>query len=148
MQAKGKPITVIDAEGLILGRMASVIAKRLLKGEEIVMVNAEKAVLSGRKRNRVPEAKEFLEVGSKLEQGPFHYRRPDRIVRKTVRGMLPYKQPKGKQAYKRLKVYMGVPSEFGEQKTETLEAAQARKLTCAHFTLGEFAKELGWNAEE
>ena len=148
MQAKGKPITIIDAEGLILGRMASVIAKRLLKGEEIVMVNAEKAVLSGRKRNRVPEAKEFLEVGSKLEQGPFHYRRPDRIVRKTVRGMLPYKQPKGKQAYKRLKVYMGVPSEFGEQKTETLEAAQARKLTCAHFTLGEFAKELGWNAEE
>jgi large subunit ribosomal protein L13 len=148
MQAKGKPITVINAEGLILGRMASVIAKRLLKGEEIVMVNAEKAVLSGRKRNRVPEAKEFLAVGSKLEQGPFHYRRPDRIVRKTVRGMLPYKRPKGKQAYKRLKVYIGVPSEFEEQKTETLEVAHARKLTCAHVTVGEFAKELGWNAEE
>jgi large subunit ribosomal protein L13 len=141
-------MTVINAEGLILGRMASVIAKRLLKGEEIVMVNAEKAVLSGRKRNRVLEAKEFLAVGSKLEQGPFHYRRPDRIVRKTVRGMLPYKQPKGKQAYKRLTVYMSIPDELKDQKMETVEAARAQKLTCAHFTVSDFAKELGWNAGE
>lgn len=146
MQKTSKPITVINAEGLILGRMASIVAKRLLKGEEIAMVNAEKAVLSGRKRNRVPEAKEFLEVGSKLEQGPFHYRRPDRIVRKTVRGMLPYKRPKGKQAYKRLRVYLGVPDMLKEQKMETVEVAQSEKLTCAHFTVGEFAKELGWNA--
>jgi large subunit ribosomal protein L13 len=96
----------------------------------------------------VPEAKEFLEVGSKLEQGPFHYRRPDRIVRKTVRGMLPYKQPKGKQAFKRLKVYMGVPNEFKDQKMETLDDAQAKKLSCPYFTVGEFAKEIGWNAGE
>lgn len=148
MQTTTKPVTVINADGLILGRMASGVAKRLLKGEEIVMVNAEKAVLSGRKRNKVPEAKEFLEVGSKLEQGPFHYRRPDRIVRKTVRGMLPYKQPKGKQAFKRLKVYMGVPNEFKDQKMETLDDAQAKKLSCPYFTVGEFAKEIGWNAGE
>jgi large subunit ribosomal protein L13 len=148
METPSKTISIINADGLILGRMASVVAKRLLKGEELVMVNVEKAVLSGRKRNKVPEAKEFLAVGSKLEQGPFHYRRPDRIVRKTVRGMLPYKQPKGKQAYKRLRVYMGMPDEFKNQKTETVEAAQAQKLTCAHFTVGEFAKELGWNQGE
>jgi large subunit ribosomal protein L13 len=148
METPSKTISIINAEGLILGRMASVVAKRLLKGEEIVMVNVEKAVLSGRKRNKIPEAKEFLAVGSKLEQGPFHYRRPDRIVRKTVRGMLPYKQPKGKQAYKRLRVYIGIPNEFKDQKTETVEAAQSQKLTCAHFTVGEFAKELGWNQGE
>lgn len=141
-------MTVINAEGLILGRMASVIAKRLLKGEEIVMVNAEKAVLSGRKRNRVLEAKEFLAVGSKLEQGPFHYRRPDRIVRKTVRGMLPIKQPKGKQAYKRLSTFIGVPDEYKNQKVETVTDAQAKKLSCPYFTVGEFAKEIGWNQGE
>ncbi|MCL6578434.1 MAG: 50S ribosomal protein L13 [Candidatus Bathyarchaeota archaeon] len=142
-----KPVTVINAEGLILGRMTSIIAKRLLNGEEIVIVNAEKAVLSGKKKSKVTEAKEFLEVGSP-KMGPFHPRRPDRIVRRTVRGMLPYRQPKGKQAYKRLKVFIGLPEEFKDQKMETIEAAQAKKLTCPYFTIGELAKELGWNPGE
>jgi len=142
-----KSVTVINAEGLILGRMTSIIAKRLLNGEEIVIVNAEKAVLSGKKKSKVAEAKEFLEVGSP-KMGPFHPRRPDRIVRRTVRGMLPYRQPKGKQAYKRLKVFIGLPEEFKDQKMETIEAAQAKKLTCPYFTIGELAKELGWNPGE
>lgn len=142
-----KQITVINADGLILGRMATYIAKRLLNGEEIVIINAEKAILSGRKRSKLKDAIEFLTVGSP-RVGPFHYRRPDRIVRKCVRGMLPFKQPKGKQAYKRLKVYMGVPSNLKDQKMETLPNAQAKKLTCPYFTVGEFSKEIGWNAGE
>lgn len=54
---------IINADGLILGRMASIIAKRLLKGEKIAVVNAEKAVISGKKKAKIREAKEFLEVG-------------------------------------------------------------------------------------
>ena len=147
MQTTGKPVTVINADGLILGRMASIIAKRLLNGEEIAVVNAEKAVLSGKKKSKVVEAKEFLEVGHP-RMGPFHYRRPDRILRRTVRGMLPYKQPKGKNAYKRLKVFIGLPEELKNQKIETISDAQAEKLTCPYFTLGELAKEIGWNPGE
>jgi large subunit ribosomal protein L13 len=147
MQTTSKTVTIINADGLILGRMASTIAKRLLNNEEIIVVNAERAVLSGKKKSKVIEAKKFLEVGHP-KMGPFHYKRPDRIVRRTVRGMLPYKQPKGKQAYKRLRVYMGVPDEFKDQKMETLIDAQAKKLTCPYFTLGEFAKEIGWNLGE
>ena len=142
-----KIVTMINADGLILGRMASVVAKRLLNGEEIVIVNAEKAVLSGKKKSKLMEAKKFLEVGYP-EKGPFHYRRPDRIVRRTVRGMLPYKQPKGKQAYKRLKVFIGIPSELKDQKMETLVKVRAEKLTCPYFTVGELAKEIGWNLGE
>jgi len=127
--------------------MASIIAKRMLTGEEITIVNAEKAVISGKRKSRVMEAKKFLEVGAP-RRGPFHYRRPDRIVRSTIRGMLPYKLPKGKQAYKRLKVFIGVPSELKDQKTETLENARAEKLACPYFTLEEFSKELGWNTGE
>jgi large subunit ribosomal protein L13 len=123
------------------------IAKKLLTGEEVVVVNAEKAVLSGRKKSKVLEAHVFLEVGKPVT-GPFHYRRPDRILRRTVRGMLPFKQPKGKQAYKRLKVFLGQPDELKDQKTVTLKDAQAKKLTCSYFTLGEFAKEIGWNQGE
>ena len=147
MQTISKTTNIINADGLIIGRMASIIAKRLLNGEEIVIVNAENAVLSGKRKSKVKEAKEFLEVGSS-EKGPFHYRRPDRIVRRTVRGMLPYKQPKGKQAYKRLKVFIGIPAELKDQKMETLVHAQARKLTCPYFTVGELAKEIGWNPGE
>jgi large subunit ribosomal protein L13 len=147
MEAKSKPVTIINAEGLIIGRMASIIAKRILNGEGITVVNAEKAVISGKKKSRVIEAKEFLEVGAP-RRGPFHYRRPDRIVRRTVRGMVPYKQPKGKQAYKRLKVFIGIPAELKDQKMETLADARAEKLTCPYFTVGEFAKEIGWNIGE
>jgi large subunit ribosomal protein L13 len=147
MQKISKTATIINADGLIMGRMASIVAKRLLNGEEMVIVNSEKAVLSGKRKIKAKEAKEFLEVGAP-ERGPFHYRRPDRIVRKTVRGMLPYKQPKGKQAYKRLKVFIGMPDEFKDKKVETLTNAQAEKLTCPCFTVGELAKEIGWNPGE
>ena len=147
MQIVNRTVTIIDAKDLILGRIASIVAKRLLKGEKIIVVNAEKAVLSGKRKSRVREAKEFLEVGHP-KKGPFHYRRPDRIVRRTVRGMLPYKQPKGKQAYKRLKVFIGMPEELKDQKMETLAEAHAKKLKCPYFTVDEFAKEIGWNSGE
>jgi|YelNatPaOPRAMG01_1025707.scaffolds.fasta_scaffold04557_11 large subunit ribosomal protein L13 len=147
MEGANKTVRVINADGLILGRMASIIAKKLLLGEEIVIVNAERAVISGKRESKVREAKEFLEVGG-LKAGPFHYKRPDRIVRRTVRGMLPYKQPKGKQAYKRLKVFIGVPDEFKGCSIETLPEAQASKLTCPYLTVGDLAKEIGWNTGE
>lgn len=144
MQTLSKQVTIINAEGLILGRMASIIAKRLLMGEEIIVVNAEKAVISGKKKSKVMNVKEFLEVGHP-KKGPFHYRRPDRILRRTVRGMLPYKQPKGKQAYKRLKVFIEIPEELKGQKMESLPEVHSRKLSCSFFTLGDLAREIGWN---
>ena len=139
-----KTVTLINAEGLILGRMASAVAKKLLNGERVIIVNAEKAVISGKKKSKIAEAKEFLEVGSPM-RGPFHYRQPDRILRKTVRGMLPFKQPKGKNALKKLNVFISIPEDLKDQQMITLEDAQAAKLTGPHFTLAELAKEIGWN---
>jgi len=147
MKTMKNPVILINADGLILGRMASKVAKKLLNGEEVIIVNAEKSVLSGKKKSKVAEAKEFLEVGAPM-RGPFHSRRPDRIMRKTVRGMLPFKQPKGKNAYKKLKVFMGVPEDLKDQKMDTLTEAQATKLKGPHFTLAELAKEVGWNQGE
>ncbi|MCW4024639.1 MAG: 50S ribosomal protein L13 [Candidatus Bathyarchaeota archaeon] len=141
---KPRKTVFVNAEGLIVGRMLSQVAKKLLSGEEVIILNAEKAVFSGKKKSKVAEAKEFLEVGAP-ERGPFHYRRPDRILKKTARGMLPFKQPKGKTAYKRLKVYMGVPLEFKDVNMITFDVAQASKLKGPHFTLSEMAKEIGWN---
>jgi large subunit ribosomal protein L13 len=144
MQTTSKQtVTLVNAEGQIVGRMGSKVAKLLLNGEEVVILNAEKAVFSGKKKSKIAEAHLFLEVGAPA-RGPFHYRRPDRYLRKTLRGMVPFKQPKGKAAYKRLKVFMGVPAEFKDQKMISFDDAQSSNLKGPHFTLAELATEIGW----
>lgn len=149
MQTTTKPssVTLVNAEGLIVGRMCSKVAKRLLNGEEVIILNAEKAVFSGKRKSKIAEAHLFLEVGAP-EHGPFHYRRPDKFLRKAVRGMLPFKQPKGKNAYKRLKVFMGVPKELAGQTMITFPETSAANLKGPHFTLAEMAKEIGWSKGE
>jgi len=137
---------VIDASGAILGRLASIVAKRLLSGERIVIVNAEKAVLSGKRLSLLREMKEFLQVGHP-GKGPHHPRRPDRILRRTIRGMLPRRKPKGVEAYRRLRVYLGVPKEYEGAELEVISEAKVDKLRCPYVTLGELAKGIGWNPE-
>lgn len=138
--------TVIDASGLILGRMASVVAKRLLQNEPIIIVNAEKATLSGKRLSRVKDAKTYLKIGHP-GKGPFHPRRPDQLVRRTVRGMLPHRQPKGANALRRLKVFIGVPHELKAAQLQTIQAARVDKLKCPYITIETLAKEIGYNPE-
>lgn len=135
--------TVLDASGLILGRMASVVAKRILSGESIIVVNAEKAVISGRRLSRVKEARKFLDIGHP-RKGPFHPRRPDQIVHRTVRGMLPRRLAKGQEALRHLRVFLGVPSKLKEAPVQTIKEAHMSKLKCPYVTVEEFAKEIGY----
>ncbi|MBC8225052.1 50S ribosomal protein L13 [Candidatus Bathyarchaeota archaeon] len=141
MSAQGT--TIIDAEGLILGRMASVVAKRLLNGERIEIVNAESAVVSGKKKMVIKERKDFLEVGGPTK-GPFHHRKPNAIVRRTIRGMLPRRKPRGQEAFGRLKVHIGVPRELHGVETESLPDATVERLKERYITVGEIAKNIGW----
>lgn len=143
METQVKPAIVLDAAGLVLGRMSGVVSKRLLQGERIMIVNAEKAIISGKRVSHVQEARLFLEAGH-LGHGPYHPRRPDQIIRRTIRGMLPWRKSKGREAYKRLRVFMGVPDEIKGRPVETIPQANASKLRCPYFTVGEFAKEIGW----
>lgn len=137
-------MAVIDADGLVLGRLCSHVAKRLRKGEEIVILNAEKAVVSGR-REQLMEfyAHRRTRGGSQTKaKGPFYPRRSDMILRRTVRGMVEYKSPSGKAAYERLRVYLGVPKEFKDAKTETVESARKPALI-QYVHLGEISERLG-----
>ena len=145
MSSSNNP-AIIDAKGLILGRMSSIVAKRLLEGENIIILNAEKAAISGKRLQIINESKSFLEVGHP-RKGPYHYRRPDRIVRKTIRGMLPRRKPKGIQALKRLRVYLGAPKEFENNEFQTIFEASAEKLKSPYITVGDLAKEIGWIPE-
>lgn len=134
-------MVVIDADNLILGRLASHCAKLLLKGEEVIVVNAENAVISGSKKSIATDYLEKRRIG-KPRKGPHYPRMPDRILKRTIRGMIPYKKPSGKKAYSRLKVYIGVPKELRDEKFGTVAGASAEGKV-KYIRLGEVSKHLG-----
>ncbi len=138
-------IEIIDGEGLILGRLASAVAKKLLteKDTEIVIVNAERVVISGSKERTFKDYKVKKDRGSK-EQGPFFPKMPDRIVKRTIRGMLPYKQAKGRDAFSRLKVYLSIPEEYETAERGKVESASAERLSRKYVTVGKVSEKLGW----
>lgn len=132
---------IIDADGLVLGRMCSVVAKSLLNGDEIVIVNAEKALISGNRDSMMAEYGRSRNQG-KIRKGPFYPRMPDRMLRRTVSRMMHHRKPRGKAAMARLKVFIGVPEEYRETEMETIELA--RKADLAKYqTLGEVSRALG-----
>jgi large subunit ribosomal protein L13 len=136
--------TIIDAKGLILGRMASIVAKRLLQGERIHIVNAEGAVVSGKRLTIIKKRKEFLEVGGRNRKGPIHYRKPNAIVRRTIRGMLPHRKATGREAFRKLRVDIGVPRDLEAAARERLPEASVERLRGRYITVGEIAKNIGW----
>ena len=136
-------MVLINAEGLIVGRLASLVAKKLLEGDEIIIINAEKAILSGSRLNHITEYRQTYVRGT-TEKGPYFPKRPDQILRRTTRGMLPYKTQRGKDAMARLQVYIGTPAEFAGQPSETLEKASYNRLSSFKFMeLGELSKLMG-----
>ncbi len=113
---------IIDANGLIVGRFATYVAKQALLGQEVVVVNCEHAYITGTKKRIVDEYFRKRRMGT-WATGPFYHRQPDRLVRRIIRGMLPHKQEKGRSAYHRIMCYLGVPEEFKDQKHETIKYA-------------------------
>lgn len=105
---------IVDAEGKILGRMASYVAKELLKGKRVAIVNAEKAIIVGNPRAILQKYRTRRSIQSTIHprKSPVQPRTPDRIVWRAIRGMLPIKKAKGKEALRRLRVFIGVPSEL------------------------------------
>lgn len=131
---------IIDATDATLGRLCTNTAKRLLNGEEVAVVNSEKAIISGKKTSIKDRYKQKREVGT-YRKGPFFPRKPDQIVKRTVRGMIPYQTAHGRSAFKRLKCYMGVPKEFEGKKFEKVEGAAKQPVD--FITIKELSKYLG-----
>ena len=135
-------VSIIDAEGAILGRMCTNVAKRLLGGEQIAIVNSEKAIITGKKSAIKKRYTQKREVGT-YRKGPFYPRMPDQIVKRSVRGMIPYQTPHGRTAYKNLKCYIGIPKEFEGKPFEKIE--EANKQPVEYMTIEGLSKFLGVN---
>ncbi|MFA5797739.1 MAG: 50S ribosomal protein L13 [Candidatus Woesearchaeota archaeon] len=134
---------IINGENLIVGRVATVAAKKSLLGEDIKIVNCEKMFITGDKAYRVQESHRRRAQGT-WSKGPFFYRMPDRYVKRIIRGMLPYKTPRGTVAYKRILCYMGMPEEFKNEKLITIENASIKNIpNLKYMSVGDIAKHMG-----
>ncbi|MGB9732487.1 MAG: 50S ribosomal protein L13 [Candidatus Micrarchaeia archaeon] len=137
---------IINVEGAILGRAASKIAKMLLNGDTVVVLNAEKMLISGHEKDIVENYKQRIELKDKAnpEHSPYWSRRPDLLVKRVIRGMLPYKKAKGKKAYRLLKVYMGIPEIYKNKKIEEIEKKDIKKMFENTISVKKLAEKLGY----
>ncbi|MFW9798808.1 MAG: 50S ribosomal protein L13 [Candidatus Thorarchaeota archaeon] len=145
-----KEVKVYDAEDMVIGRLASKVAKAALLGDTVAVVNAEKAIITGDRRTVIEAYKEKFNIRTSYNprKGPFHNRRPDKMVRRMIRGMLPWPTPRGKMAYKRVKVYIGVPENLIDSERIVLEGSRYKSLTRKHITIEDLSDELGWRNPE
>lgn len=134
---------IIDATDLIVGRLASFVAKNAMIGETIQVINCENAVMTGNKKTTIQDYKEKLHRGSRT-RGPFTPKRSDRFVKRTIRGMIPYNKEIGKKAMKRIRCYIGTPDSLKDQKPMQPQKMSVSKLTVIKYiTVKEICKTLG-----
>ena len=148
-KTKQQKTIMVDATNCIAGRMCSHVSKLLLQGNSVAIVNAEKAMLSGNRYKTIELYKEYLEINSVTNpiHGPFHPRRPDTMLSKMVRGMVPKRKPSGITAFRRLRVYIGVPEEMKKSKMESFSDSKITKPEAYYISVGEVAKQIGWKGQ-
>ena len=132
---------IIDASDCIVGRLASSVAKSLLNGDQIHIINAEQAVISGTKEMVFGEY-----IGKRKlnhpRKGPYYPRMPHMMLKRAVRGMIPYQKPRGREAFKRLKIDVGKPASLEDEKIEMVSGAKMN-ASSKYVTLGDVSKVLG-----
>ena len=144
---------VFNADGLIMGRLASTVADLLLKAaredrdDKVVIINAEKAIVSGRPRSVLNTYHAKYELNH-ARKGPYFPRMPDMILKRTVRGMLPYqKKSSGRRALRNLRVEIGCPSHLESDLPEGHESGDDSKIRRAlperFILLGDISANLG-----
>lgn len=139
-------VVYIDGTNLRFGRVASKVAKRLINGENVVIVNVEKMAVSGSRASVMSKYERWMLLithKNPEKVGIKQHRSPDRMLFFSIRSMLP-KSPTGKDALKRLKVYIGVPEELKSVKLQSIDEANIKTLRGNYMLLDEVSKTLGW----
>jgi len=118
---------IIDGKNAVLGRLASYASKEALKGEEIVILNCEEVIITGNKKNIEKNFEEKAGRFGHSQKGPRHHNTSEKIVKMTIRGMIPnYREGRGREAFKKIKCYYGVPKEFESAKKITTKEKKGK----------------------
>lgn len=113
---------IIDGKNAVLGRLASYAAKEALKGEKIIILNCEKVLITGSRKNIEKEFQEKRERVGSGQKGPKYSKVSEKIVKRTIRGMLPdHREGRGREAFKRILCYNKVPKEYENSEKISLE---------------------------
>jgi large subunit ribosomal protein L13 len=138
---------VIDGSDKVIGRVASSVAKLLLDENSVSVINSEKMVITGHVKDLTDKYKRLIELKDKAnpEHSPYWSRRPDMFVKRVVRGMLPYKKPKGKAAFKRLRVYIGAPEELKKLKVYNVKSKMPNEIFESTMTIKQLTEKLGYD---
>jgi len=123
---------IIDAKDSLLGRLCTVAAKEILKGNKVDVINCEECVVSGTKESILEKYHTKLKRGAP-NKGPFFYRKPEMLVKRTIRGMLPWKRSRGREAYLNVKCHIGVPEHLKNEKPVVFEEALVSKIQKTDF---------------
>lgn len=128
---------IVTAENAVIGRLASIIAKRLLNGENIIIVDADKGIISGKADFTAAKYRGRWRIKTKSNplKGPFYPRKSDQILRRTVRGMLPFTKSRGKEAYGRLRVYSDIPENLKQREIEVISESQKLNPKSSYISL-------------
>jgi large subunit ribosomal protein L13 len=143
--AEFDPDVVVDARDCIMGRVASQVAERALDGERVAVVNAEQAVITGDDNDVIGTYRKRTQLGS--DKGPAYPKRPDGILKRSIRGMLPHKRDRGREALENVRVYLGNPFEDEDApEPEVLAGTSLDRLSNIRFVhLGEVSEQIGAN---
>ncbi|PIO08382.1 50S ribosomal protein L13 [Candidatus Pacearchaeota archaeon CG10_big_fil_rev_8_21_14_0_10_34_12] len=119
---------IIDGENSVMGRLAAVVAKNALKGDEIVILNCDKVNITGNRKRILEDFREKRKKIGSGQKGPKYSRLSERIVKRAIRGMIPnHRRGRGKEAFGRIKCFSGIPKEFEGKKMEKFEGKEKRK---------------------
>ena len=137
--------TVVDGTNLIAGRVCSNVAKLLRSGNRIFIINCDKIMMSGKKSSIIKEYEDFLKINSIIHprHGPKHPRRPDTIIKRMVRGMLPKETPSKKTDLARLRTYIGVPKEVKGIEKIQFEKSKITKSSSNYTSMAELSRYIG-----
>lgn len=148
---------LLDARNKILGRFCSQVAKKALLGEQIVIINAKDAIISGTKSNIHEKylSKLNISTATNPRRGPFWPRRPDTFMRNVIKKMLPRKKFRGKEALKRIHIYIAdIPERFRHRykSLTSSEISNADKTRLSYYnkfiTLENLCLRIGWKKRE
>ena len=120
---------IIDGTGAVFGRICSFTAKKALEGNEVIIVNSEKTIMTGNKKDTIAKYSSIRKKGGHSQKGPKLSNVPHRILKRAIRGMLPdHRKGQGKETLKRIKCYDGIPEEFKEEKMMKVNAPKKLKF--------------------
>ena len=127
---------VIDGKGAILGRLSSFAAKQSLLGKKVIIINSNKVVITGKKKIILERYIKKIHAGKGSQKGPYWSRTSNMMLRRIIRGMLPWKTARGREAFKRIICYKQSPETISNKNVIKLKM----KLPLNYITLDQLEK--------